>query len=85
MRNANEYGFLPGNDAWSNAQALQRVINSGGEIIVDLTGIYDLSETIEIGDNTTIIFSKGVKIRRQESRTGRDGCVFVNKGFATGI
>lgn len=85
MKHANEYGFLPGNDAWSNAQALQRVINSGGEIIVELPGIYDLSETIEIGDNTTIIFSKGVKIRRQESRTGRNGCIFVNKGFATGI
>ncbi len=84
MKHANEYGFLPGNDALSNAQALQTVVDSGGEIIVELPGIYDLSETIEIGDDTTIIFSKDVQIRRQASRTGRNGCVFVNKGFATG-
>lgn len=84
MKHANEYGFLPGNDALNNAQALQSVVNSGGEIIVELPGVYDLSETIEIGNDTAIIFSKGVQIRRQASRTGRNGCAFVNKGFATG-
>lgn len=84
MKHANEYGFLPWNDALSNAQALQRVVDSGGEIIVELPGIYDISETIEIGDDTTIIFSKDVQLRRQASHTGRNGCVFINKGFATG-
>ncbi len=84
MKHANEYGFLPGNDALSNAQALQKAVNSGGEIIVDLPGVYDLSETIIIGDNTTIIFAKDVQLRRQASRTGRNGCAFVNEGFETG-
>ncbi len=84
MKRANEYGFLPGNDGLINAQALQTAVNSGGKIIVELPGIYDLSETVEIGDDTTIIFSKGVQIRRQSSVTGRNGCAFLNKGFASG-
>ena len=85
MINANEYGFLPGNDARSNSQALQEAVNLGGEIVVEKKGIYDLSETIEIGDNTALTFSEGVQIRRQASFTGRNGNVFVNKGFANGI
>ena len=84
MKHANEYGFLPGNDAFSNAQALQTAVDSGGEIIVELPGIYDISETIGIGDDTTIIFSDNVQIRRQASRTGRNGCAFINKGAVTG-
>ena len=39
----------------------------GGEIAVEGKGMYDLSETIEIGDDTTLIFAKGVQIRRQTS------------------
>lgn len=84
MINANEYGFLPGNDARRNSQALQEAVNLGGEIVVEKPGIYDLSETIEIGDNTALTFSEGVQIRRQASFTGRSGNVFVNKGFAKG-
>lgn len=85
MINANEYGFLPGNDARSNSQALQEAVNLGGEIVVEKPGIYDLSETIEIGDDTALTFSEGVQIRRQASFKGRNGNVFVNKGFANGI
>lgn len=80
MKHANEYGFLPGNDAQQNAKALQAVVELGGEIAVDMPGIYDLSESIEIGDDTALIFAKGVQIRRQPSKTGRNGIAFVNKG-----
>ena len=83
MVHANEYGFLPGNDAEKNARALQAVVDLGGEVIVDLPGIYDLSETVEIGDDTSILFSKGVKIRRQKSSTGKTGVLFLNKGCDT--
>ena len=38
MRNANKYGFLPGNDAESNLIALQHVVNLGGEIVVSAPG-----------------------------------------------
>ena len=83
MKHANEYGFLPGNDAEQNARALQAVVDLGGEILVELPGVYDLSETVEIGDDTSIRFSEGVKIRRQKSRTGKTGMLFLNKGCDT--
>ena len=83
MKNANLYGFLPDHDAEQNAKILQSVVDLGGEIIVAQAGVYDLSETIEIGDDTTLIFAKGVQIRRQTSGTGRNGIAFVNKGAAS--
>lgn len=80
MENANLYGFLPGNDAEENARALQAAVDKGGEICVELPGMYDISEPIEIGDNTSLIFADGVVIRRQKSRSGVDGNAFINKG-----
>ncbi len=80
MVSANQYGFLPGNDAFQNAQALQAAVDCGGPVLVEAPGIYDLSETIEIGDNTELRFSAGVQIRRQPSQTGRNGNAFLNKG-----
>ena len=80
MTNANHFGFMPGNDAEQNALALQKAVDMGGEIHVCQTGIYDISEPIEIGDDTTLIFEDGVTIRRQESRTGKNGNAFINKG-----
>lgn len=83
MKSANEYGFLPNNDAYQNAIALQAVVELGGEIFVERAGVYDLSETVEIGDDTTLIFGEGVQICRQQSRSGRNGIAFVNKGAST--
>lgn len=80
MISANRYGFLPGNDAFRNAQAFQAAVDCGGRILVEKPGIYDLSETIEIGSNTEIRFSDGVQIRRRKSQTGRNGNAFLNKG-----
>lgn len=80
MKNANEYGFLPENDAENNAKALQALVDRGGEILVEKPGIYDLSETIEIGNDTTLRFLKGVQIRRKASKTGKTGVLFLNKG-----
>lgn len=80
MRNANEYGFLPGNDAAENSRILQSLLDLGGEISVEQAGVYDLSETVEIGDNTTLRFQSGASIRRQASKTGRTGMLMVNRG-----
>ena len=77
---ANRFGFLPGNDAFGNSQALQRAVDCGGRIIIEIPGIYDLSETVEIGSNTELCFADGVRIRRQQSQTGRNGNLFLNKG-----
>ena len=83
MRNANLYGFLPQNDAYTNSKVLQELVDLGGDIVVEKPGVYDLSETITIGDNTTLKFAKGVQIRRQPSKTGRNGIAFINKGALT--
>ena len=83
MLSANQNGFLPGNDAFLNAQAFQKTVDNGGKIFVEAPGVYDLSETVEIGSNTKIYFGDGVQIRRHQSRTGRNGNAFLNKGALT--
>ena len=80
MKNANEYGFLPGNGAAENSRILQELLDEGGEISVEASGVYDLSETVEIGDDTTLRFASGAVIRRQASKTGRTGMLMVNRG-----
>lgn len=81
---AKDYGFLPGQDAEINAKALQSAIDNGGEIIIDIPGTYDISEPIFIGDDTCICFAEGAVIRRQNSRSGKNGYAFINKGAFTG-
>ncbi len=83
MIDANFYGFAPEKDGEENASALQKAVDQGGTIIVDQPGIYDLSEPIFIGDDTTILFGAGVYIRRQKSNSGETSYVFVNKGAFT--
>ena len=84
MINANRLGFLPGGDAYQNSIALQRAVDNGGEIVIEKQGVYDLSETILIGDNTSLIFKKGVSLRRQPSKTGKNTPVFLNRGCDSG-
>lgn len=84
MINANEFGFLPGNAPYKNAEALQRAVDKGGEIYVTLPGVYAISEQIEIGDNTRLVFAEGVILRREASVSGINGCAFINKGAVKG-
>ena len=81
MINANELGFLPQNNGYDNAKALQKALDMGGEITVNEKGTYDISETLIIGGNTTLIFEEGIKIRRRNSVTGRNGMLINNKGI----
>ena len=83
MKKANEYGFLPGNDGESNARALQSALNGGGEVFVEAAGIYDISETVLIDDNTTLVFAKGTQVRRQPSKNGISTPVLLNRGYRT--
>ncbi len=78
--NANEYGFLPGNTALQNSIALQKAVDCCGEICVNIPGVYDLSEQIEIGNDTKLTFKKGVIINRVASAKGVNGNAFINKG-----
>lgn len=83
MIDAFVYGFEPGKDGEENAKALQKAVEQGGTIVIDRPGIYDLSEPVYLGDDTTLFFGTGVKLRRQESKSGETGYVFVNKGAYT--
>ncbi len=84
MINANEYGFSPENNGFENSTALQKAVESCGEIRVTIPGVYKVSEQIEIGDNTTLSFAKGVIIRREPSISSSNGNVFINKGAVNG-
>lgn len=84
MVNANEYGFLPENSGKDNSVALQKAVDTGGVITVTLPGIYKISEQIEIGDDTKLLFSEGVVLQRQASITGINGNAFINKGALKG-
>jgi len=82
---ANEMGFLPENGGIENARALQRAVDMGGTIVVDRPGVYELSDTVKIGDDTELICRAGVYIRRGLDAEGRHtmGYVLVNKGAYT--
>ncbi len=84
MINANEYGFLPENTPYKNSEAFQKAVDEGGVIQVTVPGIYKISEQIEIGDNTKLVFCEGVILQRQASATGINGNAFINKGAVSG-
>ncbi len=84
MINANEYGFLPENNAHKNSEALQKAIDNGGVIEITAAGVYKISEQIEIGDNTKLVFREGVILQREASESGVNGNAFINKGALKG-
>ena len=84
MTNAKDYGFLPENNPYENSEALQKAVDRCGTVQVTVPGIYRLSEQIEIGDNTTLVFSEGVIIQREASVTGVNCNAFINKGAIKG-
>ena len=84
MINANEFGFLPENTPEKNAEALQKAVDMGGSVYVTLPGVYAISEQVEIGDNTRLVFSEGVILRREASICGINACAFINKGALKG-
>jgi len=85
MISANDLGFLPGKNGIENARALQKAVDFGGTITVDLPGVYDLAETIVLGDDTELIFRAGVYVRRAKDENGvqQMGYVLVNRGAYT--
>lgn len=84
MINANEYGFLPENNPYENSCALQKAVDNGGEIRVTLPGVYRISEQIEIGSNTKLVFGEGITLVREASVSKINGNAFINKGAVMG-
>lgn len=83
--NAADFGFLPENSADENSALLQKIADVGGNIVIDTPGVYDLSRTILLGDDTALIFGAGVYIRRAlaDDGTQKQGYVFANRGAFT--
>ncbi len=84
MINVNEYGFSPENTPYKNSEILQKAVDEGGVIEITVPGIYKISEQIEIGDNTKLVFFEGVVIKREASVSGTNGNAFINKGAVLG-
>lgn len=84
MINAAEYGFLPENNPYENATALQNAVDQGGTVLITVPGVYKISEQIEIGDDTSLIFCEGVVVQREASICSKNGNAFINKGAVTG-
>lgn len=84
MIDADKYGFSPENTPHKNSVALQEAVDNGGIIQVTVPGVYKISEQIEIGDNTKLIFGEGVIVQREVSVTGVNGNAFINKGAVEG-
>ena len=75
---ARDYGFLPSASAHENREALQRALDCGGEITVDVAGIYDVGGTVLIGSNTRLAFAEGTAVRRAALGEGQH-----DEGFIT--
>ncbi|WP_195472269.1 hypothetical protein [Bacteroides xylanisolvens] len=79
---ASAYGFSPDASGVENTKALQKAVEQGGTIRVNQPGIYKVSGTVYIGDNTSLIFGNGVYIEKS-AENGAFTHVFLNKGALT--
>lgn len=79
MTKTSAFGFLPENDGKTNAAALQQALNARGDVYVDLPGVYALSDTVYIGDDTSLIFCSGAYVKREKNEE-ETGCVIINEG-----
>lgn len=76
---SSKFGFSTKKNGIENAVALQNAVDCGGDIYIDLPGVYELSDTVYIGDDTSIIFCNGAYIKRVKNEE-ETGPVFINKG-----
>ncbi len=79
---AADYGFLSTETGVNNSKALQAAFDKGGTITVSKPGIYKVSGTAYIGDNTSLICGAGVVIEKSGEK-GRFTHVILNKGALT--
>ena len=78
---ADLFGFLPGNDAQANSEALQRCLDGGGTIRVRKAGVYDICRTMKVDAGTRLTFDNGVILRRTPAPDGTIArFVLINRG-----
>ena len=81
MIKASDFGFSPENDGKTNSAALQKAVDCGGDIYIDVPGTYLVSQCITIGSDTAVYFCAGSYIKR--CRAEHTSYVFINKGAYT--
>ena len=79
---ASEYGLSPGATGMENAAALQKALDKGGTIVVSEPGIYKIASTLYIGSNTSLVFGKGVSLKKVNEQ-GSFAQIILNKGALT--
>jgi hypothetical protein len=79
---AADYGFLPTESGVNNQAALQKAVDQGGSISVNVPGTYKIAGTVYLGDNTALNFGAGVIIQKV-AENGSFVHVFLNKGALT--
>ena len=83
FRDAAQFGFLPENDGFKNAEALQKAVDGGGTITVSKKGVYAISKEVKIGDDTHLVFGADTVIKKTAAKDAFFPYVFVNKGAYT--
>lgn len=80
FKDAAQFGFLPENDGFKNAEALQKAVDGGGTIAVSKKGVYAISKEIRIGDNTHLVFGADTVVKKTAAKGASFPYAFVNKG-----
>ncbi len=81
MKDAQDFGFDPANDGESNSVALQKAVEGGGTVLINLPGKYDVCDTCVLGSNTHLIFGKDVFLNRVKDSNGKTASYpFINRG-----
>ncbi len=73
---------MPGNSGEVNRTALQRLLDAGGRIRIDIPGVYDITGMLVIGGGTVLEFASGVIIRRRPD--GKAWPLLINRGLLSG-
>lgn len=79
---AADFGFSTTETGINNINALQMAFDKGGTIVVTKPGVYKVSGTALIGDNTSLICGNGV-IFEKSNENGRFTHIILNKGALT--
>lgn len=82
MKIAANFGFKTTNDGLTNARALQKAVEGGGDIYIDEPGVYEIADQVVLGDNTSLYFCAGSRLKRMKNPE-ENGYVFVNSGAYT--
>lgn len=79
---AADFGFSPDASAVENKKSLQKAIDQTGTVVISKPGIYEMSGTVYIGSNTSLVCGNGVFLKKVNDEGGFTH-VILNKGALT--